>query len=307
MAARNENGGGMLTARYFAVKRFAVHDGPGVRTTLFLKGCSLRCAWCHNPEGIASGPELAFHEMKCSLCGACARVCRNHRVAAGRHDFDRAGCSACGKCVGACPSGALELFGMSITVAEAAKQLLADKVFYSEGGGVTVSGGEPLLQSGFCAALFGRLKRAGVHCAADTSGNVPWSAFEQILPVTDMFLYDLKAADEDTHLRYTGCGNRLILDNLRRLDRTGREIEVRMPLVPGVNMDDGALRCAGELLAPLENVKRVRLLGYHDFARSKYRAIGAEDTMPHVAQPDEEALRRAAAVLEEYDLEVTVQ
>lgn len=301
-----KNAGVMLTARYIAIKRFAVHDGPGVRTTVFLKGCPLNCVWCHNPEGVAAAPELAFHEMKCTGCGECARVCPNHRLDGTRHDIDRTRCRACGKCAQACPSGALELFGREITVAEAAEQLLADSIFYSDGGGVTVSGGEPLLQSDFCAELFRRLKREGVHCAVDTSGCVPWRAFGQVLPVTDLFLYDLKVADTDKHRLYTGCGNELIRENLLRLNASGAEIEIRMPLIPGVNLGDGDLRGAGEMLAGLEGVKRIRLLPYHDYARSKYRAIGRFDTMPEVAPPTAEELAHAAEILKEYHPNVIV-
>ena len=300
MAVREKHNTGTPTARYIAIKRFAVHDGPGVRTTLFLKGCPLKCVWCHNPEGISAAPELAFHEMKCTGCGACSKVCSNHRLDGDRHDIDRSHCRVCGKCVSACPSGALELFGREITVAEAAEQLLADRIFYADGGGVTVSGGEPLLQSDFCAALFRRLKREGVHCAADTSGCVPWSAFEQMLPVTDLFLYDIKAADPETHRRCTGRGNELIRENLRRLNASGAEIEIRMPLIPGVNLGESDLRGAGEMLSGLDGVRTVQLLPYHDFARSKYRAIDRRDTMPQVAPPTAEELAHAAEILKEY-------
>ncbi len=159
MTAQGQDRSGALTARYVDIKRFAVHDGPGVRTTLFLKGCSLRCIWCHNPESRSPQPELAIHDRKCVKCGACAEVCPCHHVTVERHDFDRAACRACGKCAEVCLSGSLELFGGTITVDEAAEELLADRIFFADGGGITVSGGEPLLQSGFCAALLARMRR----------------------------------------------------------------------------------------------------------------------------------------------------
>ena len=212
----------MTSARYIDVKRFAVHDGPGIRTTLFLKGCSLRCIWCHNPESRLPQPELAIHYPKCTGCGECAKFCSCHKIVAGEHEFDRARCKACGNCEEVCPAGALELFGKSMTVDEAAEKLLEDRIFYADGGGITLSGGEPLLQSGFCAELLARMKSEKIHCAVDTCGNVPWSAFEAVLPYTDMFLYDFKCADPEKHRRLTGARNDLLLENLKKLDGAGR-------------------------------------------------------------------------------------
>ena len=189
----------MEQARYIDINRFAVHDGPGIRTTLFLKGCPLRCLWCHNPESRRPQPELAIHYPKCTLCGECAKVCACHKIVNGVHEFDRTACKACGKCEAACPSGALELFGRTMTADEAAEKLLEDRIFYRDGGGITLSGGEPLLQSSFCAELLRKMKAEGIHCAVDTCGSVPWSAFETVLPYTDLFLYDF------SHCRSPPC------------------------------------------------------------------------------------------------------
>ncbi len=290
----------MAIAKYIDIKRFAVHDGPGIRTTLFLKGCSLRCIWCHNPESRLPQPELAIHYPKCSMCGECAKICPCHRIANGVHDFRRADCNACGRCEAACPSGALELFGKNISVEDAAAKLLEDRIFYTDGGGITLSGGEPLLQSAFCAELLARMKAEGIHCAVDTCGNVPWAAFEAVLPYADMFLYDFKCADSAKHMRLTGRGNELILENLKRPDETGKQIEIRMIMVPEHNMDESDLRAAGGFLAPLENVFAVRLLAYHSLARSKFKAVGHPDTMPDVPSPDADALERAADILHSY-------
>ena len=300
MTSRGENLSGALTARYVDIKRFAVHDGPGVRTTLFLKGCPLRCIWCHNPESRLPQPELAIHYNKCVKCGACARICSCHHITAAGHDFDRARCRACGRCVAECLPGALELFGQLITVEEAADKLLEDRIFYADGGGITVSGGEPLLQSAFCAELFKRMKGNKVDCAVDTCGAVPWAAFEAVLPYADRFLYDLKCADPVKHRRFTGSGNEAILENLRRLDKTGANIEIRMILVPGYNTDDCDLRAAGEIIAPLGNVSAVRLLAYHSLARSKFRAVGHPDTLPEAVSPDAEMLEKYADILRRY-------
>ena len=292
----------MTSARYIDVKRFAVHDGPGIRTTLFLKGCSLRCIWCHNPESRLPQPELAIHYPKGTGCGECAKFCSCHKITAGEHEFDRARCKACGNCEEVCPAEALELFGRSMTVDEAAENLLEDRIFYADGGGITLSGGEPLLQSAFCAELLARMKSEKIHCAVDTCGNVPWSAFEAVLPYPDMFLYDFKCADPEKHRRLTGARNDLLLENLKKLDGTGKDIEIRMVMVPGLTMGEADLRGAGEFLSRLRNVSAVRLLAYHSLARSKFKAVGHPDTMPEAESPNEEALEKCAELLRSYSI-----
>ena len=292
----------MTEAKYIDIKRFAVHDGPGIRTTLFLKGCSLRCIWCHNPESRFMQPELAIHYPKCTCCGECAKVCSCHKIVNGVHEFDRGACKACGKCTEACPSGALELFGKIITADEAAAKLLEDRIFYADNGGITLSGGEPLLHCQFCAELLKIMKGEGIHCAVDTCGNVPWSSFETVLPFTDMFLYDFKCADSEKHRRLTGSGNELILENLKKLNGTGKNIEIRMIMVPEHNMSEDDLRAAGAFLAPLRNISVVRLLAYHSLARSKFQAVGHPDTMPDVPSPDAETLEKCAEILRSYSI-----
>ena len=294
----------MTSARYVDIKRFAVHDGPGIRTTLFLKGCSLRCIWCHNPESREAHPELAIHYPKCTGCGECARVCACHRIVGGVHEFDRAKCRACGRCEDACLYGALELFGKTMTVDEASAKLLEDRIFYAESGGITLSGGEPLLHSAFCAELLKRMKGEGIHTAVDTCGNVPWTAFAAVLPYTDLFLYDFKCADPEKHRELTGCRNELICENLQKLDAAGKPIEIRMIMVPEHNMAESDLRAAGESLSPLKHVSAVRLLAYHALARAKFKAVGHPDTMPDVEPPNADALEKCAEILRGYGLEV---
>jgi pyruvate formate lyase activating enzyme len=290
-----------LTGTIFEVKRFAVHDGPGVRTTLFLKGCPLKCRWCHNPESIAPQPQLAYYEEKCINCGECVPACppHAHELQKGKHHFDREKCIACGACEPVCLGNALRLYGRKVTVDEAFELAVEDRDFYGSDGGVTLSGGEPLLQADFCRALLKMLKQSGINTAVDTCGCVSWTVFEKVLPLTDIFLLDFKHADSAEHRKLTGQANELIIDNLRRLSDSGAKIEIRIPLVPGCNDSADNFRATGKLLGQL-HIERVKVLPYHAMARSRYAALEIPDTMPHAAAPDNNALRRAAAILSEY-------
>ena len=280
------------------VKRFAVHDGPGIRTTLFLKGCSLKCIWCHNPEGIPAKPQLAYYEHKCISCGECVRVCPHgaHAVGPDGHTLDRSLCKACGLCEPVCLGEALKHYGREISVEEAVRLAMEDADFYGAEGGVTISGGEPLLQRDFTVAFLSEMKKRGIHTAVDTCGNVPWENYEAVLPYADMFLYDIKHIDPEQHKKLTGRTNELIVDNIRRLSAAGKRIEVRIPLVPGCNDDEATLLGIGELLGSL-NIERVKVLPYHSLARSKYRALDMQDTMPDVSSPTDDRLHEVAAIL----------
>lgn len=293
------------TGTVFEIKRFAVHDGPGVRTALFLKGCPLHCRWCHNPEGIAPAPQLACYDHKCLACGECAGVCPAdvHSIIDGKHLMDTARCTGCQACVEACLGQALRYYGQEITVDEARKIVLEDRDFYSAAdddepnGGVTLSGGEPLLQVEFCAALLRQLKQDGIHCAIDTSGAVPWKSIEKVLPWTDMFLYDVKHINDQLHRQYTGVSNRLILENLRRLAECDVPIEIRVPLIPGFNDDAASVEAIAGFVAELKGVLSVRLLPYHR-SESKYSAVGLTDNMAGVDEMSKEQLQQIASQFE---------
>ena len=262
----------MMTASIFEIKHFAVHDGDGIRTTVFFKGCPLRCVWCHNPEGLELGVQQAFYEHKCIGCGECRR-----------DNF----------CTEDCAGEARTVYGREITLDALLPILLEDIDFYqSSGGGVTLSGGECLMQADFCAALLKRLKECGIHTAVDTCGAVPWEAFAKVAPYTDVFLYDVKAMDEDIHRKCTGASNRQILENLARLDEMGKLVEIRIPYVPDCN--DGQMAKIADFLSTLQNVSAIRVLPYHNYAGSKYEALGMENMLPSrlPTEPELQAVRR---------------
>jgi len=268
-----------MPARIADIIRFSTHDGPGIRTTVFLKGCPLSCAWCHNPETISPTPEIGYVAKKCIGCGECVRVCPEgaHHIDDRGHTFDRSLCVACGACAEACLGEALTLYGREMTAEEILATVLRDRAFYERtGGGLTLSGGEPLLQANFCAELLEMARREGIHTAVDTCGAVPWGAFEQVLPMTDIFLYDLKHTDPEIHRRYTGADNELILQNLRHLSEAGAAIEIRIPVIPGVNDDETFRAAADDLLGGLAGIREVKRLPYNPYARSKYEAVGRD-------------------------------
>lgn len=284
------------------IKRFAVHDGDGIRTTVFFKGCPLKCLWCHNPETLSPKRQLAFYGHKCVMCGKCAEVCSLHSLSGGTHTIDKEKCVLCGRCAEVCPQSAIEIFGTEMTVDEVCTALIKDKSFYDEsGGGITLSGGECLLQSEACREILKEMKRCGINTAVDTCGFVPREAIDRVMPYTDTFLYDIKAIDVDVHKRCTGQPNGLILDNLMYIDKSGAKTEIRIPYVPGYN--DNQIDKIGSFLAQLKNVTGVRVLPYHNYAASKYAALGIEDTLPKTL-PSEAEISKAKDILKNYGITV---
>ncbi len=263
------------TGRIFAIKRFEIHDGDGIRTTLFLKGCPLKCKWCHNPEGINWQPEMSYYQSKCIVCGECAKVCSAHRITTAGHVFLRDNCIGCGKCDKVCLGGALKFYGEAVTPEDVLPYLIEDLDFFkASGGGVTLSGGEPMLQYEFAEAVFRLLKKNGVHTALDTCGFASWEAYQKVLPWVDLVLFDIKAADADVHVACTGQTNDLILSNLRKIDSVGKTIDVRIPYVPGMN--DNQVRKIGDILLQLKSIRKVNVLPYHNYSSSKYASLNMQ-------------------------------
>ncbi len=291
------------------IKRFAVHDGDGIRTTVFLKGCPLQCVWCHNPESISPLSQLAYYRDKCVACGRCVGACPNraHAVADGVHTLDRDKCVACGNCVTACHAGALEMEGKAMTVAQVMATVMADKLFYdTSGGGMTISGGEPTVQAGFTLALLKAAKAAGIHTALDTCGFVSQEILAQLLPWVDVFLFDIKHITDEGHRRCTGQPNARVLENLRFLSDNGAAIEIRMPLVPTYNDDEATLHGIGALLSGV-HITKMKLLAYHAYARSKYAALDMPNTLPAVDRPTKEHMTACADILRGYGLTVITE
>ena len=285
-------------------KRFAVHDGPGIRTAFFTKGCPLKCRWCHNPESISPLPQTGFYQDLCRHCGSCLKVCsaNAHTIREGKHLFESTVCRSCGSCEEVCPGNAMKLYGRKVTVKEAFELALEDRDFYEEsGGGVTVSGGEPLAQKEFTLALLRELKREKIHTAIDSCAFVPQKSFEEALEVCDLFLIDFKHADSQKHEALTGRPNELIKSNLQFLSEAGAAIEIRIPFVPGCNDSVENMERTGEFLGKLK-IEEVKLLPYHALAGNKYRALQMGNTLPAVVSPEDEALKKAAEILKKYGL-----
>lgn len=260
----------------FNIQRFSVHDGPGIRTTVFMKGCPLSCYWCANPESQDFGPQLMTRNIKCTGCGACAPLCPQgaiHMHATGGRKIDWDQCRQCLQCVDACIFGALQRCGEEMTVQTVLDEVLSDRLFYkNSGGGVTVSGGEPLLQSDFVAELLRCCKQEGLHTAIDTTGYVAWQHIQAVLPLVDLMLWDVKHLDPREHQRTTGVGNRLILENLERAAKF-TTIWLRIPLIAGFN--DNEAHISGVIdLARRVGAEKISLLPYHEGGRTKNEQVG---------------------------------
>jgi pyruvate formate lyase activating enzyme len=296
----------------FDIRQYTLHDGPGVRTTVFFKGCPLACLWCCNPESQAGRPELIWIRERCLGCGLCLKVCAQQALSSagdGARSIDRERCDCCGECAERCPGEALNLLGRWVTVDEVLAEVARDALYFeASGGGMTLSGGEPLAQADFTYDLLRRYKREekGRHTALETCGFVEWPVIARIAPEVDLFLYDLKHLDPAEHLRLTGQSNELILDNARRLAAAGHDLVIRLPLIAGFNDHREHLEAVAEFIRSLAGVRRVDLLPYHRLGEPKYRRLGKEFALGGRPALAGERLAEACEVLEARGLEVTV-
>lgn len=273
------------------IQRFSLHDGPGIRTTLFLKGCPLSCKWCHNPEAIAHRPQLSFNPEKCTNCFRCVEACSAgaHYIVDNKHQVDFARCELAGQCVAACPNEALTIIGKSRSVEEIMSIVTRDMDYYlASGGGVTISGGEPMTQFAFTKALLMACKEQGINTALDTCGHVPTERYREVLPYVDLFLYDYKETDNEKHRYYTGVSNTLILANLEMLYHAKAKILLRCPIIPGFNDTDEHFRGIQQISLRYPDLVGIDLMPYHNMGVEKARRIGAESAFVKLRTADRE-------------------
>lgn len=269
----------MATGLIFDIQRYSIHDGPGIRTTVFCKGCRLSCWWCHNPEGLSFDPELMLWSDRCIGCQTCVSVCPNSAIFVANSAIitDRSKCEVCGSCAERCPANAREIVGKRVSVGELMKEVQKDVPFYEDsGGGVTVSGGEPLEQPVLLNAFLSACKKEGMHTTLNTNGYAETEVVMKVSENVDLFTYDLKSMDDGMHRLYTGVSNELILTNLERLDSLGKRIFVRFPLIPGVNSDEGNVDAMLKFVSALKNVEEIGILPYHKLGVEKARRLGKE-------------------------------
>lgn len=283
-------GNDMTKGLVFDIKKFAIHDGPGIRTTVFLKGCPLNCLWCHNPESISGNPELSFLPDKCIGCGYCFEACPNkaHQMDGDKHVIKRDICQQCGICNLKCYAHALELIGKEMTVEEALTEVMKDKPFYeTSGGGMTISGGEPMAQFEFTKELLTAAKKEDLHTCLDTSGFAKFAKYEELLKLVDIFLYDIKETDPGKHQDATGVPIDLIQENLQKLDQAGAKTVLRCPVIPGMNDREDHFAKIAELADSLSNVLEINIQPYHPLGKSKNERIGKEFEMGELSFPDD--------------------
>lgn len=298
----------MIAGTVFNIQKYSIHDGPGIRTTVFFKGCPLACWWCHNPESLSAKTEIVFLQNKCIGCGDCVKSCPNAAITLTSQGIKRneTKCSLCKMCVEACPTGAMEQLGQKKTVAEVMQEIEKDNIFYEEsGGGVTFSGGEALYQLEFLDALLTACKAKRIHTALDTSGYAPWEAIDRIADKVDLFLYDIKLMDDEKHKKYTGASNKLILENLKKLAADQRRIWIRIPVIPGINDDEKNINDLGKFLSSL-NLRDVYLLPYHNIAIDKYARLGKTYPLPELASLPDKQMDNVIEILKASSLHINI-
>ncbi|MHC1776413.1 MAG: glycyl-radical enzyme activating protein [Lentimicrobium sp.] len=296
----------MTESLIFDIKRYAINDGPGIRVVVFFKGCNLHCAWCHNPESISGKAEKMYAQAKCIRCGSCVAACPEKAISLSSDGIltDPERCLLCGKCAEVCPSAAIVMSGKKMQVDEIMDVIEKERIFFDQsGGGVTFSGGEPLLHKELLIALLDECSKRGIHTAVDTAGNVRTETILEVAARTDLFLYDLKLMNPEEHHQWTNAGNELIFHNLKAIAETGAEIIIRIPLIGGLNDSEENIRQTAEFIARLAGKpKEVHLLPYHNIAKHKYAKLGREDGFEKLKEPDKISQLNAIAIFAEYGI-----
>jgi pyruvate formate lyase activating enzyme len=294
----------------FDIQRFAIHDGGGIRTLVFMKGCSLRCQWCQNPESMVREPEIVYLPNNCIDSRRCLTICPEEAIREStehKREIDRSRCNLCNECVQACYAGALNIVGRYLTVPQLLAEVERDRKFYNHsGGGVTFSGGEPTAQPVFLEEACRQAQKRYLHTAIETCGYVRWETFRSILRYVDLVLYDIKHMDSNEHRRLTGVPNELILSNLERIGEMGKQVHVRLPLVPGCNDSAENLRATAEFVARLPNVQKLEILPYHRLGEPKWRQLDRPYQLHGVIPPSREHVYELADIARTYGLEVSI-
>ena len=291
-----------MTGTIYNIQRFSLHDGPGIRTTVFFKGCPLDCTWCHNPESKEQKPEISFHADKCIGCGYCVSVCpqKCHEIVDNKHGFDRTNCTRCGLCTQKCYAKALEMIGYQITAVEVIAQVVADIPFYEKsGGGLTLSGGEPMAQPEFALEIAQKAKVAGLHVCIETCGFCGTEDILKIAPYVDLFLFDYKIFDTKQHQKFTGVSNDLIFQNLNALDALGKKIILRCPMIPEINLNDGHIEGIIAVVKSFNHVIEIDLEPYHPLGISKSEQIGKTPAFDRAEFLSKEALTAYQKIITE--------
>lgn len=293
----------------FDIKRYSIHDGPGIRTTIFLKGCPLSCWWCHNPESHSSFPDVIYRPDRCIGCGACEEVCPERAIELTKIGYvvDKERCTVCRKCALACPAEAREVVGEVTTVRDLVREIEKDILFFDEsGGGATFSGGEPLFQPDFLIEVLKVCRHKNIHTVVDTCGYAPQKTLETVARLAGLLLFDLKIMDAELHKRYTGVSNELILSNLKWLSGQGFPMIVRVPVIPGINDTAGNMETLGKFLSTLPLIPDINLLPYHSSAREKYRRLGMHYPLNEIPAPSGDQMVLIAERLAQHGLNVSI-
>lgn len=295
--------------KVFNIMKYSIHDGPGIRTTVFLKGCPLSCWWCHNPESQEKSDQLILFPSRCIDCKACIDACKQNAIKEinGMVITNLKECTHCGDCVKVCYAEAREMTGKTMTVDEVVTEVLKDKDFFQQSkGGVTFSGGEPLMQPSFLIALLKEMKKLGIHTTIDTCGFASKDIIGEVSQLADLFLYDLKHMDSDKHEKYTGVPNNIILENLKLIRELNKEIYIRIPIIPAINDTKEDLEAFRDFIKTLPNVKMVSLLPYHKIGREKYNRLGKPYKMLGVEEPTKEAMDFAVNIIKSCGVNVKI-